>query len=461
MRYQDLSSYMTQRDHRHRGPPLLRELGRRRARHRPRPRAGRAQPQGGAGRIDHRPAVRQERPARAVATAPCSRRCARRRWPTTSRASGPRARSSREYLNSIYFGNGAYGVESAARTYFGNQPDHKDCGTRANLCVKQLKPDEAALIAGVVANPTAYDPVAHPAGGPGAAQPRAQGHVRPGPAAARASTATPASRPLPAPIDIKPPDREDHRRRTSRPGSASSSSTSSAPARRSRAGSRCTRRSTSTSRTRPSRRSTSTWPIPAGPSAAARGDRQQDRRGARDGRRARLRDAPVQPRHPGPAPARLVDQAVHPRRGAEEGLRGRLAVAVAQARLHRPGHPRQGEVRRQQLREQVRGLADARRRPDATPTTRSSRRWASPSGTKKIAALAERMGIRTPVSSNYAMTLGGLKQGVTPLDMAHAYETFIEGGRRIGGTLGAERRRPRRDPRRSTRRTASRSSRTT
>ena len=35
-----------------------------------------------------------------------------------------------QYLNSIYFGNGAYGVESAARTYFGNQPDHKDCGTR-------------------------------------------------------------------------------------------------------------------------------------------------------------------------------------------------------------------------------------------------------------------------------------------------------------------------------------------
>ena len=47
------------------------------------------------------------------------------------------------------------------------------------------------------------------------------------------------------------------------------------------------------------------------------------------------------------------------------------------------------------------------------------------------------MGIRTPVSSNYAMTLGGLQQGVTPLDMAHAYETFIERGRRVGGTLGA------------------------
>ena len=46
------------------------------------------------------------------------------------------------------------------------------------------------------------------------------------------------------------------------------------------------------------------------------------------------------------------------------------------------------------------------------------------------------MGIRTPVSSNLAMTLGGLRQGVTPLDMAHAYETFAAGGKRVSGTLG-------------------------
>ena len=45
------------------------------------------------------------------------------------------------------------------------------------------------------------------------------------------------------------------------------------------------------------------------------------------------------------------------------------------------------------------------------------------------------MGIRTHVSHNYAMTLGGLKQGVTPLDMAHAYETFASGGDLIYGTL--------------------------
>jgi penicillin-binding protein 1A len=52
------------------------------------------------------------------------------------------------------------------------------------------------------------------------------------------------------------------------------------------------------------------------------------------------------------------------------------------------------------------------------------------------------MGIRTPVSSNYAITLGGLKRGVTPLDLAHAYETLATGGVLVSGTLGARERGP-------------------
>ena len=56
-------------------------------------------------------------------------------------------------------------------------------------------------------------------------------------------------------------------------------------------------------------------------------------------------------------------------------------------------------------------------------------------GTKKIARLAREMGVRTPVSSNFAMTLGGLKQGVTPLDMAHAYSTFAQDGRLTWSTM--------------------------
>ena len=49
--------------------------------------------------------------------------------------------------------------------------------------------------------------------------------------------------------------------------------------------------------------------------------------------------------------------------------------------------------------------------------------------------MARRLGIRTPVSRNLAMILGGLRQGVTPLDMAHAYETFARGGKLTYGTL--------------------------
>src|SRR3954451_15631394 len=67
----------------------------------------------------------------------------------------------RNYLNSIYFGNGAYGIESAARTYFGRQ--HPGCETdRFRPCAAQLQPAEAAMIAGIVASPSAYDPIAHP-----------------------------------------------------------------------------------------------------------------------------------------------------------------------------------------------------------------------------------------------------------------------------------------------------------
>jgi penicillin-binding protein 1A len=63
-------------------------------------------------------------------------------------------------------------------------------------------------------------------------------------------------------------------------------------------------------------------------------------------------------------------------------------------------------------------------------------------GIKRVARTAERMGIRTPVSSNYAITLGGLEQGVTPLDMAHAYQTFATGGELVTGSLGAGRKGP-------------------
>jgi penicillin-binding protein 1A len=56
-------------------------------------------------------------------------------------------------------------------------------------------------------------------------------------------------------------------------------------------------------------------------------------------------------------------------------------------------------------------------------------------GTKRVARMAKRMGIGTPLSTNPAMTLGGLKEGVTPLEMAYAYSTIANKGMRVSGSL--------------------------
>jgi len=61
-----------------------------------------------------------------------------------------------EYLNTIYYGEGAYGIEAAARTYFSY--NHPGCGTQAEPCASVLLPQEAAMLAGIISSPSAYDP---------------------------------------------------------------------------------------------------------------------------------------------------------------------------------------------------------------------------------------------------------------------------------------------------------------
>lgn len=65
-----------------------------------------------------------------------------------------------EYLNTIYFGEGAYGIEAAARTYFGNA--HPGCGTPEEPCASVLEPWEAATLAAIIASPSAFDPKVFP-----------------------------------------------------------------------------------------------------------------------------------------------------------------------------------------------------------------------------------------------------------------------------------------------------------
>ena len=54
-----------------------------------------------------------------------------------------------KYLNTVYFGSGAYGVQAAAETYWGVDVDALDYS-------------EGAMLAALIANPVAFDPTLHP-----------------------------------------------------------------------------------------------------------------------------------------------------------------------------------------------------------------------------------------------------------------------------------------------------------
>lgn len=54
------------------------------------------------------------------------------------------------YLNAVYFGRGAYGVESASQRFFG-------------VSTNELSLSQAALLAGCIQSPTRYDPFVYPA----------------------------------------------------------------------------------------------------------------------------------------------------------------------------------------------------------------------------------------------------------------------------------------------------------
>jgi penicillin-binding protein 1A len=61
----------------------------------------------------------------------------------------PKERILEMYLNQVYFGQGAYGVEAAARTYFGK-------------AVSEITVREATLLAGLPRAPSTYAPFEHP-----------------------------------------------------------------------------------------------------------------------------------------------------------------------------------------------------------------------------------------------------------------------------------------------------------
>ena len=100
------------------------------------------------------------------------------------------------YLNTVYLGDGAYGIEAAAQTYFGTD-------------VSRLSAAQAALLAGEIRNPEGDEPIHQPA----AATERrnevldsmvANGHLTSGEATEMKATPVPTALHPPAPHQDSP-----------------------------------------------------------------------------------------------------------------------------------------------------------------------------------------------------------------------------------------------------------------
>jgi penicillin-binding protein 1A len=70
-------------------------------------------------------------------------------WQLERRGGWSKERILTAYLNTIYFGHGAYGIQQAARTYFG-------------IDASELNLPQSALLAGINRDPSLYDPAQHP-----------------------------------------------------------------------------------------------------------------------------------------------------------------------------------------------------------------------------------------------------------------------------------------------------------
>jgi len=344
------------------------------------------------------------------------------------------------YLNTIYFGNGAYGIESAAQTYFGHEVNHLSCGTPTHpLCVEQLKPWEAALLAGVIQNPSGYDPANHPV----AARARrdvvlgqmlAQGYIE------RPVYEESIKQALPAAKDIQAP------REQTIEGVDSGYFTSwvqqqvieryGAP-RAFDGGLRITTTLDLELQRAAEHAVNSYLENPSGPTAslvAIENSTGEVRAmvGGRDYATTPFNLATNGERQPGSS-FKAFDLAA----ALEDGISPESTWTSKQKIFivpHTGGHEKFVVHNDEGAYTGSNTLTGATAYSDNSIYAEVGLKV----GTKRIARLAHRMGITTPLSTNPAMTIGGLTVGVTPLDMAHSYETIAHGGRRVSGTLASE-----------------------
>ena len=340
----------------------------------------------------------------------------------------------RNYLNSIYFGNGAYGIESAARTYFAF--NHDGCGGKdpQPKCASVLLPHEAALLAAMVASPSAYDPVQHPVASKRRrdlvlARMLEQGYLTP------ALYASEKAQPLPTRDDLTYPKEDTDfpyftswikQQVVDRLGGGQQG------AQLAFEGGLQVKTTIDSRLQRFAEKSITEWlGTGGGPRASLVAISNSDGKvramvGGDNYAVAPFNLATQGQRQPGSSfkpfvLAEALRQGVSPQSTWTSKKRTYILKGGEKFTVNNYEDAYGG----------VRTLADATTFSDNAVYAQLGMQV----GTKKVARLARKMGIRTSVSSNYAMALGGLRTGVTPLDLAHAYETFATGGKLVYGTL--------------------------
>ncbi|MEK6327675.1 MAG: transglycosylase domain-containing protein [Actinomycetota bacterium] len=336
-----------------------------------------------------------------------------------------------EYLNVIYFGQGAYGIEAAAKTYFGW--NHPGCGDTGSRCASQLLPWEAAMIAGLISNPSGFDPKIASEAATARRNLVLQKMADQGYLAQEEAEQYSREQP-PAPEQIKTPE-EDSRA----PYFSSwlrQQLVDKYGAGEAFGGGLHINSTLDLSLQEEAQQIAYDRTAGVGLSSAVvvlANDTGGVRAmvGGYDYREQPFNLATQGQRQPGSAfkPFTLVTalaQGISPD-----------AVYTSEPKalpFETPGvkAPQTFEV--ENYEDNYLGSASI-----ATATTYSDNsvyaELGLQVGTENIAKTAQEMGIETAISTNPAMILGGLEQGVTPLDMAHAFQTLAHDGQRVSGTM--------------------------
>jgi penicillin-binding protein 1A len=333
-----------------------------------------------------------------------------------------------EYLNTVYFGEGAYGIESAARVYFA--ANHPGCEPR---CALVLTPGEAAMLAGIIASPAAFDPVenpndAHARRNTVLGTMRAQGLIEPSEYASAKNEA------LPPRDQIRPPTADlskapyfsswMQQQLVDRYGAGTAF-----------AGGLKVRTTLDLDYQKAAEQAISQNLGDAGPSAAlvAIDNKTGGIRamvGGNDFDKVPFNLATQGHRQPGSAfkPFTLITALKGARRNGE--LRKYTLGSTFASRKKTIGGY---EINNYQ--DEYAGSADLASATANSDNSVYAELGILGVGVHNVAKTAYKMGIRTPLSENGAMILGGLKYGVSPLEMADAFSGIANDGKRPSGNF--------------------------